>query len=60
MYQLAPFCNDVKVFETNVLNKIKLTYHGCIEPIYKTLHLVDHHICWRRIDKYIYVQFYNT
>ena len=55
MDQLAPFCDDEIVFETSVLHKTKLTYHGCMEPIYKTLHLVDHHICWKRIDKHIYL-----
>ena len=37
--QLAHFCNDGKVFEISVLNKTKLTYHGCIEPIYKLQNL---------------------
>ena len=56
MYQLAPFCNDGEVFETSVLHKTKLTYYECIEPIYKTLYLVAHHICWKEIDNiFIYI-----
>ena len=53
---IGPFCTNGKVFETSVLHKTKLTYHGCIEPIYKTLHLVDHHIYWKGIDNiFIYI-----
>ena len=43
-------CNDGKVFETSVLHKTNLTCCGCTEPIYKTLHLVDHHICYQGTD----------
>ena len=67
--QLVPFCNDGEVFQTSsLLHKNKLTYHAYIEPIYRTLHLVDHHICWKGIDQhqqtpnylYIYVTLFTS
>ena len=58
--QLDPFCNDWKVLETIVLHKPKLPWHGCTEPIYKPLPLVDHHICFQGSNKYIYIHLYNT